>query len=135
MNRTTLIRTYQQRREVARASRTLDLTWRLVILVIGGSILALGLFFLVFPGPGWATIILGLIVLGTEFQWALRVLVPIQNAYRKALSSAQQSSRTQSQMLVQFLLTVIFVVLAYAYVARFGFSFDPFVTIKEHVTG
>ena len=135
MNRALLIQQYQQRREIARANRTLDLAWRLVVLVIGGSVLALGLFFIVFPGPGWATIILGLIVLGTEFQWALRLLEPLQNAYRKALNSAKQSTRTESQMVVQFLLTITFVVLAYAYVARFGFSIHPVTALAERFTG
>lgn len=43
---------------------------RIVIAVIGGTLLLLGLVMLVAPGPGLLVIPLGLAVLGAEFAWA-----------------------------------------------------------------
>ena len=43
---------------------------RIVIAVIGGTILLGGLVMLVTPGPGIAAILLGLAILAVEFAWA-----------------------------------------------------------------
>ena len=50
---------YMGRRNAARTNRALDATWRGIILVVGLTMVGLGLFFLLFPGPGWAVIIIG----------------------------------------------------------------------------
>jgi uncharacterized protein (TIGR02611 family) len=47
---------------------------RLVIFVIGITVLLLGIVMLVAPGPGLLTIALGLGILATEFLWARRLL-------------------------------------------------------------
>jgi uncharacterized protein (TIGR02611 family) len=47
---------------------------RLVVAVIGGTVLLLGVVMLVTPGPGIVTILAGLAVLATEFIWARRLL-------------------------------------------------------------
>lgn len=47
---------------------------RLVILVIGSSIVILGLALLFLPGPAFIVIPAGLAVLATEFVWAKRLL-------------------------------------------------------------
>ncbi len=43
-------------------------------IVIGFTIILLGAAMLLLPGPGLATIIAGLAILGTEFVWAKRLL-------------------------------------------------------------
>jgi hypothetical protein len=43
---------------------------KVVVAVIGGTLLVLGALMLVFPGPGWLTIFAGLGLLATEFAWA-----------------------------------------------------------------
>lgn len=48
---------------------------RVVILVIGSTVLFLGVLMLVLPGPGILTILLGLAILATEFAWAEALLV------------------------------------------------------------
>jgi len=47
-----------------------QLARRIVVAVIGGTILLLGIIMLVTPGPGIAIIILGLAILAIEFTWA-----------------------------------------------------------------
>jgi uncharacterized protein (TIGR02611 family) len=47
---------------------------KLIIFVFGFTLLTIGLVLLFLPGPGIPIIILGLIVLATEFLWARRLL-------------------------------------------------------------
>lgn len=52
--------------------RTITYKWarRIVVAVIGGSILVLGIAMVVLPGPAIVVIPVGLGVLGLEFAWA-----------------------------------------------------------------
>ena len=58
--------------------RALHITYRtarrIVIAIIGTTVVLLGVAMLVLPGPGWAAIFLGLAVLATEYVWAQRLL-------------------------------------------------------------
>ncbi len=56
------------------ARRTVHLTYRLGVGIVGALIVVVGLITIPLPGPGWLTVILGLIVLSTEFSWAERLL-------------------------------------------------------------
>ena len=47
---------------------------RLMILILGVAVLAAGVAMLALPGPGVLVIILGLVILATEFAWAERLL-------------------------------------------------------------
>ena len=61
------------RRAVA-ARRAAHHTYRLVVGIIGALIVVLGIITIPLPGPGWLTVIFGLVVLATEFLWAERLL-------------------------------------------------------------
>ena len=54
--------------------KTIKQAKRLIKVVIGFTVLILGVIMLVTPGPGIVTIILGLAILGTEFVWAKRLM-------------------------------------------------------------
>ena len=43
---------------------------RIVIAVVGGTVLLFGVIMLVTPGPGWVAIAAGLGILAVEFAWA-----------------------------------------------------------------
>lgn len=47
---------------------------RLMILILGAAVLLAGVAMLALPGPGVLVIILGLVILATEFAWAERML-------------------------------------------------------------
>lgn len=47
---------------------------RLAVLVVGGSVVGVGLAMVVLPGPAVVVIPLGLAILGAEFEWARRLL-------------------------------------------------------------
>ena len=47
---------------------------RVLVGVIGGTIVMIGVALLVLPGPAFIVIPLGLLILGSEFAWARRLL-------------------------------------------------------------
>ena len=56
---------------------------RLVIMIVGTTVLFLGFAMIVLPGPAFVAITLGLAILGTEFAWARRWLRLIQDSAQK----------------------------------------------------
>jgi uncharacterized protein (TIGR02611 family) len=48
---------------------------RVLVFVVGFTVLVIGMLLLVLPGPGILVIIVGLAILATEFVWARRLLV------------------------------------------------------------
>ncbi|MFC6086757.1 TIGR02611 family protein [Sphaerisporangium aureirubrum] len=57
-----------------RATRTGRLTLRVVVGVVGATLVIGGLLLVPLPGPGWLIVFAGLAVLATEFAWAHRLL-------------------------------------------------------------
>jgi len=70
--------------------RLADLTYkaarRLVIAIVGGTVLLLGIAMLVLPGPAMVVIPLGLAILGAEFAWARRFLGTIRERGSQAFN-------------------------------------------------
>ena len=58
--------------------RTLGQAKRLVVIVIGFTILAAGIAMIVLPGPAVVVIPIGLAILATEFIWARKLLVTVK---------------------------------------------------------
>lgn len=56
---------------------------RLIVLVIGLTVLLFGAALLVLPGPAFVVIPLGLAILATEFAWARRLLQRVREAAEK----------------------------------------------------
>lgn len=54
--------------------KTIQQTKRFLKILIGFTLLVLGVIMIVTPGPGWLTIVLGLGLLAAEFVWARRLL-------------------------------------------------------------
>jgi tellurite resistance protein TerC len=52
---------------------------RLVIGVVGTTVLLIGIFLLVLPGPAFIVIPIGLAILGLEFAWARRLLRSVKD--------------------------------------------------------
>ena len=63
---------------------------RLIKIVIGFTLLALGVAMLVLPGPGIVTIMLGLAVLSAEYVWARRLLDRMKAAARDARDAVRR---------------------------------------------
>jgi len=67
---------------------------RLLILVVGASVVLFGVLLLVLPGPGILVIIVGLAILATEFAWAEAVLAA---ARRRAARVIQKFGRKEQE--------------------------------------
>lgn len=62
---------------------TLKQAKRAIVIVIGFTVLVLGIVLIVLPGPGTLVIPLGLAILATEFVWARRLLVRFKREARR----------------------------------------------------
>ena len=60
---------------------------RLIIAVVGGTVLLIGLALIVLPGPAVVVIPLGLAILATEFVWARRLLARVKRGARRVASA------------------------------------------------
>jgi tellurite resistance protein TerC len=87
--------------------RLADLTYRaarrLVITIVGGTVLLIGVAMLVLPGPAMVVIPIGLAILGIEFAWARRFLGTIKEKGSQAFDGIgalwrkrHESKRTRS---------------------------------------
>jgi len=63
-----------------------DFGYRIVVAVIGLTVLGLGILAIPYPGPGWAIVFVGLAILATEFDWARRLLAYTRERYDKVMA-------------------------------------------------
>ncbi|MGK2881813.1 MAG: TIGR02611 family protein [Mycobacterium sp.] len=68
-------------RDRLRDRRAANLTYRIVVGVIGLAVLTVGIAAIPYPGPGWAIVFVGLGILATEFEWAHRLLHYARDKY------------------------------------------------------
>lgn len=117
---------YMDRRNSVRSNRALDATWRGIILIFGLTVVGLGIFFLLFPGPGWAVIFFGLIILATEYAWAQRMLNPVRQFSSQVarLLVSNEFRAKRSKIILVVTMSLIFV--AYAYWAKWGATMQGF---------
>ncbi len=69
---------------------------RVVVTVVGISVVLLGIALLVLPGPAFVVIPVGLAILGLEFAWARHWLRKIRETTRKAIRG-QNTGRSESE--------------------------------------
>jgi uncharacterized protein (TIGR02611 family) len=60
--------------ERVRSTRTGRLALQTIVGLIGAIVVIVGIVLIVFPGPGWLIVIVGLAILGIEFRLARRLL-------------------------------------------------------------
>jgi tellurite resistance protein TerC len=63
--------------------RTLGQAKRLIVIVIGFTVLAAGVAMIVLPGPAVVVIPVGLAILATEFIWARKLLVTVKERIQR----------------------------------------------------
>lgn len=81
----------------ALARFTLRAAWRVIVLVVGGTVLLVGVAMLVLPGPGLIVAPAGLAILATEFLWARRLLARVRDSASNAASAVGGALRRGSQ--------------------------------------
>lgn len=79
---------------------TLKQAKRVIVIVVGFTVLVLGIVLIVLPGPATLVIPLGLAILATEFVWARRLLVRFKREARRLKNTIsrkmQGNTREQS---------------------------------------
>ncbi|HYC22429.1 MAG TPA: PGPGW domain-containing protein [Candidatus Bathyarchaeia archaeon] len=64
---------------------------RLVVLVVGSSVVAVGVLMIVLPGPAFVVIPAGLAILATEFVWARRLLDRVKQQVKQNMDGLWRS--------------------------------------------
>ena len=72
------------------ARRLVRAAWRSIVLVVGGTVVAIGVAMIVLPGPAFIVIPAGLGILATEFLWARRLLVRVRDYAQNVLENAKK---------------------------------------------
>ena len=70
-----------------RAPLTYRWARRIVVAIVGGTVLAIGVALIVLPGPAFVVIPLGLAILGVEFAWARSWLRKVKDHSRDLVNS------------------------------------------------
>ena len=73
--------------------RSLKQLKRLVVAVIGITILVIGIAMIVLPGPAIVVIPVGLGILATEFAWARRLLLIARERIQRCTSSRKNNKQ------------------------------------------
>ena len=68
-----------------------------IVATIGGTLLLIGIIFLVLPGPGLPLVIAGLAILASEFAWAQYMLNQIKERSQAAASKAKDRFRRKKK--------------------------------------
>ncbi|MEK7748356.1 MAG: PGPGW domain-containing protein [Nitrospirota bacterium] len=68
---------------------------RVVIIVVGFTVLLIGIVMIALPGPGILVIPIGLAILATEFVWAKRLL----RRFKKTVGHATKNTRNVKRLL------------------------------------
>ena len=76
------------------ATATLRVARKMVVAVIGATVLAVGVALIVLPGPAVLVIPVGLAILATEFLWARRLLLGLRNGAKRVLRRPITEKRT-----------------------------------------
>lgn len=120
-------------RERIRRHRSLDTAWRVMVFALGCTLLAAGLVMFVFPGPGFATVILALVVLGSEFTWANRALNPVKEAARRASEAAMDPRQRRRNLIAAAVAGVLVGVALVWYLLTYGLTIHPIMSLLQSV--
>ena len=71
--------------------KTYKMARRITVLVVGFSVLAIGIALIILPGPAFIVIPIGLAILSAEFAWARRWLRKV----RRTISGQSADSRSE----------------------------------------
>jgi uncharacterized protein (TIGR02611 family) len=76
--------------------KNLPVARKIVVGVIGGTIVLIGILLLITPGPGTVVIPIGLLILASEFAWARYILRRGKHAVKKAKEKMARRDRFES---------------------------------------
>ena len=80
-----LLHHWRAHREKVAKNPALDMTYRIVIGVVGFVVLVVGIICIPFVGPGWLIVFAGLGILASEFEFAHRLLHWVKKQYDRVM--------------------------------------------------
>lgn len=108
-------------RERARQRRALDLTWRVVVFMVGTAVIGAGIAGLVLPAlPGWVLIIVGLGLLATEFAWAERLLDRVKDRVGAVTDAALDPAKRRRLIVLTIVVGALVAAFTWWYLAIYG---------------
>lgn len=75
------------------ARRALAQARKIIAMVLGGTLLLLGVFMLIGPGPGIPVVFIALAILGNEFAWARRLVEKYRDKAEQAVEASATAAR------------------------------------------
>lgn len=116
-----------RRRINPRQNTIVNVVWRALVLIVGLSLVALGLALLVLPGPGWGSILLGLVILASEYTWANRLVAPVRRRVRQEAQRVRAMPKRRQALLyvVTAVVSVGSIVIGVVVVMNGGISWPP----------
>lgn len=109
----------------ARRRRSTHILWQAAVLILGFGLVAAGIAMLVLPGPGWAAIILGLVILASEYAWARRLLDPVRRWAKRAADAALDPRVRRRNIVIGSAIAVVLIAAVAWYVVAFGLTLAP----------
>ncbi|PWB79457.1 MAG: hypothetical protein C3F08_06740 [Candidatus Methylomirabilota bacterium] len=76
---------------------TLKQAKRVIVIVVGFTILIIGIVLIVLPGPATLVIPLGLAILATEFVWARRLLIRFKREARRLKNTISRKMQNNAR--------------------------------------
>jgi hypothetical protein len=80
-----------QVRRVLRLDRLSPPARKAVVVIVGGLLLAAGVVMLITPGPAFILIPLGLLVMGTEFEWPRKAMRAVMKWVKRLRSKRRKT--------------------------------------------
>jgi uncharacterized protein (TIGR02611 family) len=120
-------------RESLRRNRGLDTAWRVMVFALGVTLVVAGVVMLVIPGPGWATVILGLVVLASEFSWANRALTPVKDAAKRASDAALDPRKRRRNLTLAAVGGVLIGIFLVWYLVNYGLTLGPILALLDAI--
>lgn len=104
-----------------------------MVFALGVTLLVAGAIMFVIPGPGFATIILALVILGSEFTWATRALHPVKEAASKAADAALDPKRRKRNIIIGAIVGILIGAVVCWYLLTYGFTLAPIMDLVHVV--
>lgn len=120
----------RQARHAVRKHPVGRVVWQVLVGVVGLGLLIAGAAMLVLPGPGWAVLALGLVVLASEFVWFERPLKPVRRVLDRA-GVTNGSPRRRALALAVAVLATIGTAVAWFWAQRNGIEIPSFGFIRN----
>jgi uncharacterized protein (TIGR02611 family) len=80
-------------RDSLRGRPIAEIGYRVIVGVVGLTVLTVGIIAIPYPGPGWAIVFVGLAILATEFDWARRLLAYARARYDAVMAWFKRQGR------------------------------------------